>query len=49
MKPSHIIVLIIILVIIFGAAKLPDLARSLGQSAKILKKEMHELQEDDAP
>lgn len=49
MKPSHIIVLVIILVLLFGASKLPDLARSLGQSAKILKKEMRELQDDDAP
>lgn len=47
MRPSHIIILIIVLVIIFGASKLPDVARSIGQSAKILKKEMRELQDDD--
>ncbi len=49
MKPSHIIVLIIVLLLLFGASKLPDIAKSLGQSAKVLKKEMKELQEDDSP
>ena len=48
MKAWHIIVLIVVLLVVFGAAKLPDIARSLGQSAKVLKKEMRELQDDDA-
>ncbi len=46
MKPSHIIILVIVLLIIFGTAKLPDIARSLGQSAKVMKKELRELQDD---
>ena len=49
MKPWHIIVLIVVILIVFGAAKLPDIARSLGQSAKVLKKEMRELSEDNPP
>ncbi|MBP3223545.1 MAG: Sec-independent protein translocase subunit TatA [Actinomycetaceae bacterium] len=50
MKPQlwHIIVLVIVIVLIFGTAKLPDIARSIGQSAKIFKKEMKELTEDDS-
>ena len=48
MRPSHIIVIVVILLVLFGASKLPDIARSLGQSAKVLKKEMRELSEDDA-
>lgn len=48
-KPSHIIVLVIVLIIIFGAAKLPDIAKSIGQSAKVFKKEMKELTEDVPP
>lgn len=48
-KPSHIIVLIIVLIIIFGAAKLPDIAKSIGQSAKVFKKEMKELTDDVPP
>lgn len=49
MKPIHIIVLLLVIIIVFGAAKLPDIARSIGQSAKILKKEMKELTEDEKP
>lgn len=48
MKPSHFIVLAIVLLVVFGASKLPDIAKSFGQSAKVLKKELRELQEDDA-
>ncbi|XCB28938.1 Sec-independent protein translocase subunit TatA [Arcanobacterium hippocoleae] len=47
MKPMHFAVLIVVLIIIFGAAKLPDIARNIGKSAKILKKEMKELTEDE--
>ncbi|WP_406712534.1 Sec-independent protein translocase subunit TatA [Trueperella pyogenes] len=47
MKPWHIIVLIVVLLIVFGTAKLPDIARSLGQSAKVMKKEIRELQDDE--
>ncbi len=49
MKPWHIIVVLLVIIVIFGAAKLPDIARSLGQSAKVLKKEMRELQDDVPP
>ena len=46
-KPTHLLVLLIIIVLLFGAKKLPDLAKSVGQSLKIFKKEMKELTEDD--
>lgn len=49
LKPWHIIVLIIVLLIVFGASKLPDIAKNLGKSAKIMKKEMRELTEDEEP
>ncbi|MDO5034073.1 MAG: twin-arginine translocase TatA/TatE family subunit [Actinomycetaceae bacterium] len=45
-KPSHIIVLLIILILVFGASKLPEIAKNIGKSAKVLKKEMKELTED---
>lgn len=48
-KPSHIIVLLIILIIVFGASKLPDIAKNLGKSAKVLKKEMKELTDEEQP
>ncbi|VEI12576.1 twin-arginine translocase TatA/TatE family subunit [Trueperella bialowiezensis] len=47
MKPSHVIVLIVVLLIVFGSSKLPEIARSIGQSAKVMKKELRELQDDD--
>ncbi|WP_318255568.1 twin-arginine translocase TatA/TatE family subunit [Agrococcus baldri] len=37
---AHWWIILIIVVLVFGAAKLPALARSLGQSVNILKKEV---------
>jgi sec-independent protein translocase protein TatA len=45
-KPWHIVVLIIVLILVFGAGTLPDIARSIGQSLKVFKKEVSELRED---
>lgn len=45
----HFVVLIVVLIVVFGAAKLPDIAKSIGQSAKVFKKEMKELTEDVPP
>ncbi|GAA1583171.1 Sec-independent protein translocase protein TatA [Leucobacter aridicollis] len=36
----HLIAIVFIIVLLFGAPKLPALAKSLGQSAKILKREV---------
>ncbi|TNC17329.1 twin-arginine translocase TatA/TatE family subunit [Georgenia sp. 311] len=49
MRPTHILVLLIVLIILFGAKRLPDVARSIGQSMKVFKKEITELQEDETP
>ena len=45
----HLWIILIIIVLLFGAAKLPALAKSLGQSARLFKGEMKALKEDDAP
>lgn len=45
--PTLIVILFIVL-LLFGAPKLPALARSLGQSMKILKKEVSTDSKDDA-
>ncbi|WP_072313497.1 twin-arginine translocase TatA/TatE family subunit [Agrococcus sp. Marseille-P2731] len=37
---SHWWIILIIVILVFGAAKLPALARSVGQSVNILKKEV---------
>lgn len=39
--PTMIIILVIVL-LLFGAPKLPGLAKSIGQSMKILKKEVRD-------
>lgn len=44
--PELIIVLVVVL-LVFGAAKLPQLARSLGASAKEFKKGVDEGVDDD--
>jgi len=36
----HALVILAVIVLIFGAAKLPALAKSVGQSVRILKKEV---------
>lgn len=38
----HALVILTIVLLVFGSAKLPMLARSVGQSVRILKDEVHE-------
>ncbi|MEJ6607150.1 MAG: Sec-independent protein translocase subunit TatA [Candidatus Planktophila sp.] len=45
-EPSHILILLIVVVILFGAKRLPDSARSLGKSMRIFKGEMKEMKKD---
>ena len=40
LSPWHWAIVIIVLVVLFGARRLPDAARSLGRSARILKTEL---------
>jgi sec-independent protein translocase protein TatA len=47
MRPWHIIVLVVVLLLLFGAKRLPDAARSLGRSMRIFKAETKGLMEDD--
>ena len=45
-EPSHILLLLIVVVVLFGAKRLPDSARSLGKSLRIFKSEMKEMKND---
>jgi len=45
-EPSHILLLLLVLVILFGAKRLPDSARSLGKSMRIFKSEMKEMKDE---
>lgn len=44
--PGHLIILAVVVVLLFGAKKLPDAARSLGKSMRIFKSEIKEMQTD---
>lgn len=47
LKPWHIAILVVVLVLLFGAKRLPDAARSLGRSLRIIKAETKHLTDDD--
>ena len=49
LKPWHVIVLLVVVLLLFGAKRLPDLAKSVGESLKIFKAEIKDLTEDDKP
>ncbi|MFD9127379.1 Sec-independent protein translocase subunit TatA [Kitasatospora sp. NPDC059571] len=49
LEPWHILVMVAVLVLLFGSKKLPEMARGLGKSMRILKAETKALREDDAP
>ncbi|HLU57554.1 MAG TPA: Sec-independent protein translocase subunit TatA [Pseudonocardia sp.] len=44
----ELVILIGVLVLLFGAKRLPDMARSIGQSARVFKGEMKGLKEESA-
>lgn len=48
LKPLEIVLIIAVVLLLFGAKKLPDMARSLGKSARILKSEAKAMKRDDA-
>lgn len=42
----HIVILIVLLVALFGAKRLPDAARSLGRSARVFRSEVDEMKRE---
>jgi sec-independent protein translocase protein TatA len=46
LQPWHWVIVIAVFVLLFGAKKLPDAARSLGKSMRIFKSEIKEMQSD---
>lgn len=48
MRPMHLFILLLVVLLLFGAQKLPDLARAIGRSARILKEEAQELSKDSS-
>jgi sec-independent protein translocase protein TatA len=48
-QPMHLILILIIVLIIFGPGKLPELGEGLGKSIKAFKKAMKDEQSDATP
>jgi sec-independent protein translocase protein TatA len=44
LSPWHWAILAVVVILLFGAKKLPDAARSLGKSMRIFKSELREMQ-----
>ena len=42
----HLIILVLVIVLLFGAKRLPDAARGLGRSLRIFKSEVKQMQDD---
>lgn len=47
MSPTHWLIVLGVLVLLFGAKKLPELARSVGQSTRLFRGEMRGLREEE--
>lgn len=45
----HIVILLVVVLLLFGAPRLPELARSIGKSLNILKEETRSLSSDGKP
>ncbi|HAY42411.1 MULTISPECIES: Sec-independent protein translocase subunit TatA [Micrococcaceae] len=45
----HLVIIIVLALLLFGAPKLPGLARSMGQSLRIFKSEVRQMKDDDKP
>ena len=43
----HLLIILAVILLLFGASKLPALAKSVGQSARVFKSEMKEMKRDD--
>ena len=43
----HIVIIIVLAIVLFGAPKLPGLARSLGQSLRIFKSEVKQMKDEN--
>jgi sec-independent protein translocase protein TatA len=47
LQPWHWLILAVVVIVLFGAKRLPDAARSLGKSLRIFKSEVRELQSEN--
>lgn len=47
LQGPHLIIILVVILLLFGAAKLPALAKSLGQSARVFKGEMKAMKSEE--
>lgn len=47
--PTELILILLIVIIIFGARKLPDLGKSIGEGIKNFKKSMNTKDDPESP
>ena len=47
-SPWKILIVAVVIIVLFGSRKLPEAARSLGKSMRILKTEVQGMHEDEA-
>jgi sec-independent protein translocase protein TatA len=48
-KGWEILVILVLVMVLFGAKRLPDAARGLGRSLRIFKAEIKEMHDEDTP
>ncbi|MBX7549334.1 Sec-independent protein translocase subunit TatA [Streptomyces sp. tea 10] len=48
LEPWHLLIVAVVFIVLFGARKLPDTARALGKSMRILKSEAKAMKEEGA-
>lgn len=47
--PTHLLIVALVAIVLFGAKRLPDTARALGKSMRILKAETKALRDETPP
>ncbi|MFF1688538.1 MULTISPECIES: Sec-independent protein translocase subunit TatA [unclassified Streptomyces] len=47
LEPWHLLIVAIVVIVLFGSKKLPDTARALGKSLRILKSETQAMKTDE--
>ncbi|MFE3602519.1 Sec-independent protein translocase subunit TatA [Streptomyces sp. NPDC059142] len=47
LEPWHLLIVAIVIIVLFGSKKLPDTARAVGKSLRILKSETKAMKEED--
>ncbi|MFF2963581.1 Sec-independent protein translocase subunit TatA [Streptomyces sp. NPDC057963] len=48
LAPWHLLIVAIVVIVLFGSKKMPEAARSLGKSMRILKSEAKAMKQDGA-